>query len=184
MRNPKVADEFALSMLLNHTKMIRYYFGRYLHFNRISGVPLTFKHNVLLSSVTRAYAAYRLNQFADAEKYMKDYFNSAYSEEALVRYFKMVNQYLEFKQNKVSDEKIRIVLNKFFDADLVKQLYDALDNGKTPYDEFLLECDYKNCENCRYREACLFKKCQTMNAAVGEVYKTFVHGQTFSEFEV
>ena len=184
MRNPKAADEFALSMLLNHTKMIRYYFGRYLHFNRISGVPLTFKHNVLLSSVTRAYAAYRLNQFADAEKYMKDYFNSAYSEEALVRYFKMVNQYLEFKQNKVSDEKIRIVLNKFFDADLVKQLYDALDNGKTPYDEFLLECDYKNCENCRYREACLFKKCQTMNAAVGEVYKTFVHGQTFSEFEV
>ncbi len=184
MRNPKAADEFALSMLLNHSKMIRNHFGRYLHFNRISGVPLVFKCNVLLSCVTRAYAAYRLGQLEDAKKYMKNYFNSSYSEEALVHYFEAVNQYLEFKQNKVPDEKIRVVLNKFFDASSVKRLYDALDGGKTPYDEFLLECNYKNCENCRYREDCLFKKCQSMNAAVGEVYKTFVHGQTFSEFEV
>ncbi len=184
MRNPKAADEFALSMLLNHSKMIRNHFGRYLHFNRISGVPLTFKHNVLLSNVTRAYAAYRLGQFEDAKKYMKPYFDSSYSEETLVHYFKVVDQYLEFKQNKVPDEKIRVVLNKFFDAASVKRLYDALDSGKTPYDEFLLECDYKSCENCRYREDCLFKKCRSMNAAAGEVYKTFIHGQYFSEFKI
>ena len=184
MRNPKAADEFALSMLLNYSKMIRNHFGRYLHFNRISGVPITSKHNLLLCCVTRAYAAYRLGQFENAEKYLKAYLDSAHSDKTLVRYFEAVNQYLEFKQNKVPDEKIRVVLNKFFDTASVKRLYDALDSGRTPYDEFLLECDYKSCENCRYREDCLFEKCQRMNAAAGEVYKTFIHGQIFSEFEI
>ena len=57
LKNPIATQNEDLQLMLAHTNMIKTIHGRYNRFNRISGVPLSVKHNVFLSSLTRAYAS-------------------------------------------------------------------------------------------------------------------------------
>lgn len=187
-KNPKSADIIGHNWLLNHTKMISTVYGRYMQFGRISGIPFSNgKDSALLICATRAYCAYMLGQYSDAAKYMDSYLKSAVADEEIKGYFACVNKYLELVNLKVDNAKICVVLKKFFLERYVTALFDALDNGKTPYDDYLLECDPisgANCDSCRYKEACSYAHAKDVYRRAGEVYKTFTHGQDFSEFEL
>ncbi len=184
MRNAMKADDADLALLLSHTKTLKTMSGRYNNFGRISGVPIQNTFAVLLNSVTRAYAAYRLGQYSNAISFLEPCTKSGYIDVDLKKYFFCINKFVELKQLKLSDDKIRVILKKFVEKPHFDRLYAALDNGKTPYDEFLLECDYTSCENCKYKSGCCYENAKAINLKAGEVYKTFVHGQDESEFEI
>lgn len=182
LRNPKAASDAELSWMLNYSNMIRGVHGRYNFFNRISGIPISYNLNTMLCSVTRAYAYYRLGMYREAMVFVQNCIKTMKEEDQ--EYFSCVNCYLQLKQSNVEEKQIRSVLFKFYKEDCAKKLYDLLDAGKTPYDDHLVSCDYKSCDDCRYRQYCNFRELGQLNAAVGAVYQTYVHGQDPSEFEI
>lgn len=183
LRNVKSASDDDINWMLSYSNTIRGIIGRYNFFGRIAGIPLTGGSNSLLASITRAYAAYRLNRYMDAIDYMSPYIKSCSNEE-MKGYFECVNRYLQMKSDKIADEKIRVILYKFFESRFADLLYANLDQGKTPYDDYLISCDYTHCENCRYADSCSYNSIKEMNKRVGAVYNKFVNGQDPSEFAI
>lgn len=182
MRNPKAATDEDLSWMLNYSNMIQGVVGRYHLFNRISGIPLAGGLNYLLAGVTRAYAAYRLGLHLDAIKYMEACMGAL--SESDQEYFQCVNRYLELKTSKVDEKLIRSIIFKFFTNSCASKLYALLDAGKTPYDDYLVSCEFTQCEKCRYQEKCSFIDIKEMQKKVGAFYQNFVDGQAPSVFSI
>jgi len=182
MKMPKIASENDLNWLLGYMKLISGIFGRYHFFGRIAGVPLSGSANIKLACMTRAYAAYRVGQYDNAIKFMEPWLKSDATDEEKA-YFACVERYIELKKMGVEAEKIQLILGKFFEAQYVNKLYDVLNQGKTPYDEYLLQCDRENCDRCQYKTVCCYDGIRKMYAKVGAVYQTFVNGQAVTEFE-
>ncbi len=184
MRNIANAEESDLALLISHTKTLKTMTGRYSHFGRISGVPISGPCLSLLNGVTRAYASYRLGQYSNAINFLTPCTKSEYLDEDLRKYLTCINKFVELKALNISEDKLRIILQKFFEKHHFERLCAALDSGKTPYDEFLLECDYKSCSTCKYKESCCYEAAKDINTKAGAVYKNFVHGQDESEFTI
>lgn len=182
MKDPIHASDDDISALLIYNKMISGVFSRYYNFGRISGLPLTGAVNNVLACVTRAYAAYRSGDFGDAVKFTLPLLSS--EDEQISSYFSLVGRYIEFKQNGMDEEKIRCILRKFYTSDACTKLFAALDQGKTPYDDFLVECDFESCGSCKYSNVCSYHANKAMNLRVGAAYQTFTHGQDESEFAI
>jgi ribosomal protein S12 methylthiotransferase accessory factor len=181
LRNAKAATTDELSWMLNYSNMIRGVIGRYNFFSRISGIPLT-GLNSRLCGITRAYASYRLGMYQQSIGYINGCIKALGKEDS--EYFKCVNRYLTLKLSGVSDNQIKSILSKFFERSYVQKLYDNLDAGKTPYDDYLIACDFKNCDQCQYQQYCSFENIKELNAKVGAVYRKFVDGQAPSEFAI
>ena len=90
--------------------------------------------------------------------------------------------YLQFTAENVSPEKIRVILNKFFDEETVREFYAAIGEGKTPFDVHLLDCDPTRCDACQYREHCSYTACKEMLASTGKHYSAFTEGQNREHF--
>ncbi len=181
-RNPISANNADLQLMLAYTGMIKNTYSRYSGFNMIAGVPTTNELNMFLVSVTRAYASYRLSVYDNAMKYLQKAINSS-SDKEVTEYLICFNKYIELKKLDIADDKIKAIIYKFFVKDIADKLFDSLKVG-TPLDEFLLKCDYRNCENCSYNEKCCYNTCKNMNKIVGDIYSKFVDGQNEREFAV
>ncbi len=179
-KNPKAASNIDLTMLLNHSKMIRPIISRYNSFNFLSGIPIKGKISQFLVNITRAYACYRLGQYDEAIKYSNIAVNCAEDPE-IADYILCANKYIEFTKAGISKDKITSVIGKFFTKNVVDKLLCNLENGKTPYDELLICCEY-NCENCKYRQYCKFENVKEINNKVGAIYNKFTDGQNEKEF--
>ena len=184
MRNPCAASDEDLTWMLVHSKSIMGQNGRYMHFNRLSGVPLSGSLNSLLIGMTRAYAAYRLKQYDEAIHYLNTAMKSRSLSETDRKYFICVNKYLELKKTKIADDKIRSILYKFFMSEDADRLYAKLDCGQTPFDEYLLCCDYESCDSCKYQKQCSFRYIRSIYQKAGKVYGEFVDGQNPAEFAI
>lgn len=183
-QNPAAATNSDLRMLLTHSQMMKGALGRYDSYSRLSGVPLTSKHNRFLSCVIRAYAEYRLNNYKNAINYIQPLLGNYDHENEICYYFACVNKYLELTIDGIDGDKIRSVLYKFFRKAPVDQLYNNLDQGKTPYDDYLICCDFTNCESCKYRTDCCYDSVRKLTAKVGAVYQTYVDGQNTSKVSI
>lgn len=184
LRNAKAASDDDLNWMLIHSDMVRTVMSQYLIFGRLAGIPLSGNANSLLPYVTRAYACYRLKRYGDAIAHLAVCVRNESLESEDRGYFACINQYLEMQQTGIDAEKIKVILYKFFESRYPDRLYQTLAQGKTPYDDYLICCDYKNCENCCYRSACSFESAKKMNMRVGEEYQKFTAGQNRSEFAV
>ena len=91
---------------------------------------------------------------------------------------------VQMKFDKIAEEKIRVILYKFFESRFADQLYANLDQGKSPYDEYLISCDYEHCDECRYADSCSYNSIKEMNKRIGAIYNKFVNGQDPSEFAI
>ncbi len=182
MKNPKAASDEDLSTLLIYNKMIEGVFSRYYNFGRISGIPITGMDNNILACITRAYTAYRLAHLSDAIKFGAPLLSA--EDESIADYFSLVNRYIEFKINGMEEKKARCILNKFYNSSACEKLFSALDQGKTPYDDFLPECDYHHCDGCKYGHICTYQANRSMIARVGQTYAAFTDGQNEAGFAI
>ncbi|MBQ1283610.1 MAG: hypothetical protein IIY18_01245, partial [Clostridia bacterium] len=73
-------------------------------------------------------------------------------------------------------------LYKFFEKEYADMLFEAIDSGASPYDEYLLKCDLESCDSCKYRNSCVYNECKEMNIRVGQEYKKFTDGQSREQF--
>lgn len=181
LRNPKAAGTDELKMLLLFHKQMKTAYSRYNNFSYLAGLPL---RNSVLLPITMSYAAYRLKRYPDAIKYTEKLVRKSGISEQIRAYFSCVLRYLQMSASNVSEDKIRVVLNKFSMEEHVQRLYRCLDSGGTPYDDFLLECDCRHCDNCRYACDCSYRATRDLIASAGRVYKTFSDGQARTEFEI
>ncbi len=181
LRNPVGASNPDLKWLLIHSNMVKPTIRKYNCFGYLSGIPMAGKTNLFLISVTRAYAAYRLKQYGNAINYLKRAIYACDDAET-EDYFYCINKYLELKKSGIDEEKIRVIIYKFFLKSIADKLYSNLENGKTPYDEFLLNCDFENCDSCKYNTYCCYQNSKKIYKTVAKEYRNFVNGQDESEF--
>lgn len=182
-RNPLKATQEDLIWMLNHAKMINGLIERRDSFSHLSGIPITGASNRILPWVTRAYAAYRLDKKADAVQHLSKAIVFC-QDEQVKQYFACVNKYLDLKNAGVTEDKIRVILYKFFMQQYPDQLYAKLDNGQTPYDDYLMSCDFAACDQCKYADVCSFREIKAANANMIERYRAFTDGQDPSRFAI
>ena len=183
LKNPISASDSDLKWLLMHSNMVKSVMRKYNNFGYLSGIPTTSAVNMLLISITRAYAAYRLGKYKDAIKYLKNAIRASKDPEEK-DYFYCINKYLELKLSGIDDNKIKVIIYKFFITSIADKLFSNLEDGKTPYDEFLLNCDLENCDNCKYSEHCCYQNSKRIFKTIAKEYRNFVNGQDESEFSL
>lgn len=181
-RNAEAASNAQLQMMLMFHNKIQTAFSRRRNFCGVAGLPLDVKERSRLLAITLSYAAYRLNQYALAIKHLEPLLSLKTAEESEKDYYRCVSRYLQMKLSQLPDEKIRLVLEKFYHKDCVLKLYELLQAGKTPYDAQLLRCDCSSCATCRYADCCSYQATAQLLFDVGQVYKTFTDGQAKSNF--
>lgn len=181
MRRPKKAAGADLGFLLTFYKQIQTARSRNGSFSKLSGIPLTREAGWNLLMPTLSYAAYRLGNNAVAMNYLDAFIRNPATDPEKKTYFACVKLYLQFKAGKIAEEKIRLILGKFFDTDTVKALYRSMEGG-TPYDDHLLDCDPSRCAGCKYRADCAYTACRDMLASAGAYYSAFTDGQNREQF--
>ena len=178
------ADDYELNLLLKHSKSISTIFGRYYHFNRLSGLPFVGADGTMLISLSRSYAAYKLKVYDEAARQLGAIIRNALFDEKLRKYFACVARYLTLIKSGIAEDKIRVILYKFFEKEYADMLFEAIDSGASQYDEYLLKCDLESCDSCKYRNSCVYNECKEMNIRVGQEYKKFTDGQSREQFSL
>lgn len=181
-RDVTKASNLDLTLMLSYSNKIKTVYRQYTMFSSNAGIPMARKVDAGLTAITRAYAYYKLGNLkqaiAELTACQKSY--GAESE----NYFRCVNKYLTMKVDGISDDKIKIILYKFFKKEYPDMLYNKLENGLTPYDDYVMKCDFKSCDKCRYKEDCCYDYFKWLTATIGERYKAFTNGNDRSEFQI
>ena len=180
----KSASEDDLNWMLSYCLSLKGDYGRENRFGRISGVPLSGSCEGILSVVTKAYAAYRLGRFRESAQFIAPLIRKNDETDDLSNYFSCVHRYLQMKADGISEDKIRVILYKFYYQKYADRLYSQLDQGETPFDCYVLSCHFDNCESCSYREFCSYQGIRDMIEKVGAIYRNYTNGQDPSEFAV
>jgi hypothetical protein len=149
---------------------------------RLAGIPIEQNLGTTFIFPTLSYAAYRLGNYKEAIRYIQLFLKNNHITPQKRKYFNCIKMYLQFTVDKVSPDKIRVILNKFFDEETVRQFYDSIGEGKTPFDAHLLNCDPAHCDTCQYRDRCAYTGCKELLAAAGERYGAFTGGQSKENF--
>lgn len=183
LRNPKKYDKFDMSMVTMLNKMIADVNSKKNNFRKLAGLPLTINSdaNRILWCVTMAYISLCLGDTRSAISHTDALTRLFRDSESDRGYFACVRQYLTLKHSAVSEDKIFVILKKFNKQAHFEKFEKNLRNNAL-FDEYLLECDTKNCENCKYKEHCHYDYIRSFIGKAGEVYKTFTDGQNPENF--
>lgn len=179
-KNITQASEVDLAFFLSYNEKISSIYGQYNFFSMNAGVPLVGNDNFKLSCLTRAYAAYKLQNFKQAIAFLKPCIDI--SDEETRQYFSCINMYLKLKTDGVEDEKIHLILYKFFKSKYPDMLYEKLNKSLTPYEDYILKCEINTCCDCKYKGICRYHEFKELIAKVGSEYNNFIDGQNVSDF--
>lgn len=181
LRNPKKFSASDISMVFMLNKMIAGVYSKRNNFKSLSGLPINSKAAGVLWNATMGYCSLATGDVKGAAAQADALANKTSLPEEDKLYFTCVRQYLTLKHSKLDDEKLWTILEKFNQKQYSDKLKNALEKG-TPFDEYLLECDGKNCGNCRYKNDCHYDYIRTLIGNAGAVYKEFTHGQSREHF--
>ena len=176
-RDVDAADRAELMLMLSFYKKVGSAFSRRSNFAGLAGLPMGHKNKYLLTAVTLACGAWKLGRYAEAMAHLKPVLKMDSLDGEARAYLHCVYRYISLRSAKAPEEKLRIVLEKFYSAGTVERLYACLDNGKTPFDPYLLKCAPGRCGECRYREDCGYALCAEIFARAGSRYRAFENGQ-------
>lgn len=182
-RCPREASLEDMIWMQTHTKMVASILERSDSFSSLCGIPIMGWQNVMLSWLTRAYASYRMKNYADAISNLRRSIASC-GDEDMRQYFACINKYLTLKTSGIAEDKIKSILYKFFKQEYPDQLYAKLSSGQTPYDDYLMHCHFTECGKCRYASICSYNEIKAANAKIGARYSAFTDGQDPSHFEI
>ena len=154
----------------------------YGFYARMAGPPLSQSVGAWLIELIRSYCAYRLKDDKKTLAYLRSAIAKA--NEEVYAYLSCVAKYLELKIAGVEPEKIRSILQKFYQPADSAKLYGLLGEGKTPFDDFLPRCDYASCEQCQYADRCSYRGVQGMIRSLGKIYSQFTDGQNPENFKI
>ena len=181
MRNIEAADDILLSDMFIYHGMIHGLKSREMKFSRLAGIPLVNANEEYLAAVHFAYAAMKLNR-PDA---LISWLGTAvgYADDPAEKdYCAALRQYFIFKNRDVPEDKIFLVLKKFYRPDSVERLGKNLDFGGNVFDGMLVRCSRENCAKCFLRDKCRCETVRELYKKVGKKYLGFTDGQNRNEF--
>ncbi len=178
LRNPGKAFDAELAMMLMFYRSIQTAYSHVNNFARLSGLPARGNQTAIQLPVTLAYAAYRLRRWDEAVKQTDRLTRTDMLSEADAAYFACVKQYLELLSAEADPKKIYEILSRFHLEESVSRLYEKLEQGKTPYEDYLLACTTENCHDCILKNECSYIVCRDVIRKAGERYALFTDGQT------
>ncbi len=182
LRYPENATISELAILLLFHKKMQSVYSRRNSFSRLAGLPLTGPDTNVMLYVTLSYAAWRLGKLEAAKDYLEPVLAQTKLPEDVRLHLACLSQYLGLKLADISEEKIRVILGKFFEEHVAAGLFDRLDGGKSPYDGYLLRCDCRSCDTCAYASHCNYDRLRQVISATGQAYAKFAHGQDREHF--
>lgn len=182
LRQPLKSKNDDLAILLMFHKMIQTARSRYGDFGKLAGIPIEWACGFKFLMATLSYAAYKLGKYSDAISYIDTLFKFDVTDDVSKKQLNCIKMYLKLKSGKIDEEKIRVIINKFFDEETVTYFYDSFKDGGTPYDSHLLDCDPSRCDVCKYNKDCAYTACKDMLYAAGKKYGEFTDGQNRERF--
>lgn len=181
-RNPEAANTFDLQLMLTYYNGMIARQSLINNFGPFSGLPMEPSLHPQLTHVTLGYAAYKLNKFADAIDHLRPLAISRYYPHEIRDYFACVIHYLRLKLRQIDDQKINLLLRKFYDSASVDKMLASIRDYDNPMHPYLLRCNTQSCSECYIREQCFYANCSRVFKALGERYSTFTNGQDEKEF--
>lgn len=187
-RNPLKAETVDLMLMPRFVASMQTALNRRENFANLSGLPLSDMNQAMLY-LNLAYAHYKMNQWTLAGKYLSGAIGGGNARKLMLtedqrQELRCFRYLLKMRGMGITGPQLKSVMNKFCDPALVEKLYSILQTGKTPLDEYLLQCDTKSCDSCRYESRCSYKAVATYIAAAGEKYRTFTEGQNREVFQI
>lgn len=171
-----------LILLMLYSQKVSNYLGVANNFTRLSGIPISDPMSFYLAKVTFAHTFYMLGKLSDALSCTESIVNCDFICNETRKYFRCLSLYLKLKIQNLSDAKLRTIIVKFNKAQYAEALFDLLDANKSPFENYLIKCDFKNCENCRYKEYCSYEVESNIINIVGPIYRKFADGQNKENF--
>ena len=86
-------------------------------------------------------------------------------------YLLCLKRYLAMRANGYDAETTKKLISFFHKEESVSKLYGYVDNGKNPFEDFVLHCDLKGCENCVVAHCCKQRYTQSLIDLVNEKSK-------------
>lgn len=183
-RNPLEATNDDLQWLLQYSSIKAAAPSFYGNYSRMAGPPIAWTVGAGLLATIRSYAAYRLGNYKQAMSFLKTAEKFFENDVPQAQYLSCVNKYLELKVLGIEEDKIRSVLSKFYQQECCQRLFDQIDQGKTPFDDCMISCDYVSCEQCKYFDKCSYRGIQKIIRKVGSIYQQFTDGQNPENFQL
>lgn len=181
-RNVEAATMPDLHLMLAFYKRIQTVYSRVNNFRGLAGLPMNTDNQVLLTSVTLAYAAYKLGNYSDSIRYLAPLLKSRTQNSQITGYFECVAHYLRLIGIHTPKEKIQTFLSKLYSSNITKELFAQIDAGRSPFDAYLLKCDHIHCAQCRYQTSCSYQACTAIFQTLGSHYQAFCDGQNRAHF--
>lgn len=181
LRNPKKYDKFDFSMVPMLNKMIAGVQSKRANFSSLSGLPLDFSACFVLWNTTMAHINLALGDIKSVISHTAALSKYDKMPQDDCSYFACISQYFTLKQGGTDIDKLFVILNKFNRKSAVEKFTKNLADNAL-FDEYLLECDGKNCESCKYKDSCHYDYIRTLIGNAGRVYKEFVDGQAREHF--
>ena len=176
-RNVETASNEDLIMLLAYHKKISTIISKQNNFRLLAGLPMDTHYNSMLTNLTLAFAAYRLNKLSDAIHYLSPLLSWDHLDLETREYFKCVSRYLHLCNKQLPQEKIFKLLKKFYSPSIFEELYETIQTYNNPFHAYLLRCNPSDCEQCMYREHCSHGNCRAVFEKIGKYYQAFTDGQ-------
>jgi len=177
LRNIKKANTSALNELIMYHKMITNFISKKYNFVYLSGLPLTFSENNV-AAIHFAYAALKLQNMQLFNTYISTAIKWTVDDKEK-DYLLAVKQWVEFKNNGVTEEKAFAVIKRFYFNETYERLKKNVLNDAL-LDDYLVECG--DCQKCKHKDICCYNDIREMIGKAGKEYSKFVNGQSREEF--
>lgn len=178
-RDVESASAEDLLLMLSFYQKVGTAFSRINNFSGLAGLPMSGKSDALLTNVTLAHAAWKLGKFTLAINYLKKLDQLSSLDPDTREYLKCVSRYISLLNAQAPDDAIKTVLYQFFPAQYADRLYAQVNNGKSPFECYLLKCNGCNCESCKYSHQCAYTSLVEMFETIGRKYAEFRNTTVF-----
>ncbi|MBQ4108410.1 MAG: YcaO-like family protein [Clostridia bacterium] len=156
MRNPKkmsLEDSILLILHINEMKKLGSIYDRLFSFATSANLPLSIDkaRDTHLIFSTLCYAYYNIGNYTKLLPCLSKLISV--SSDVEYEYLLLLNRYFSLVLNGYKKEKIQRLLEIFHTNESVRCLYELMENGKNPFERFVISCS-DGCENCAIKEKC------------------------------
>ncbi len=183
LRDMRNADNDALAVIMLNRDLMKGVIPRENNFIALAGVPVKGYDSKFLLNIHYAFACYKMGKKADCLRFLNiahmiatDVENSDYA--ACAR------QYMEFLYADLDDEKIKLILNKFYKTKTIEKLLNNLEKYGDVFGDIIIKCDFENCDSCSYKNNCYLEGSNKLIAKIGAKYRQFTDGQSKENFKI
>ncbi len=190
LRDIRSAGNDGLAVLMLNRKLMKGVIPREGRFIELAGIPIKecdpannsdLIDSAFMLNMHYAYACYKLGNQSECLNLL-NLAKICSIDDNNKEYAACARQYMEFLFANLEEDVIMSILNKFYKEDTVKHLKYNLEKYGDVFGDYLIKCDFENCEDCKFKSLCHLEGSNKLVANVGAKYKQFVDGQNKENF--